>query len=187
MKSNLFRRAFLCVFIVQQLINLPTSFAGERTQQLIKTLISNSGYVSSGNTSELDRYRKLYSYTLGLWQATDDIVGMGIAGSNDHVYVWNKDGTVSSGTSWNLDRYRPSYGYTLAPGKTTADIVGIGIAGLNDHVYVWYKDGTVSSGTTNDLDRYRPPYGYTLAPGKTTADIAGMGISRSDKVYVWYR
>jgi len=89
------------------------------------------------------------------------IMALGIAGSNDHVYVWFSDGTVSSGTSGDLNQYRASYGYSLAPGKTPDDIVGMGIAGSNDHVYVWYRDGTVSSGTSDDLDQYRALYNYS--------------------------
>ena len=37
------------------------------------------------------------------------IVGVAIAGSNDHTYVWYKDGTVSSGSTDDLDRYRQVY------------------------------------------------------------------------------
>ena len=70
---------------------------------------------------------------------------MGIAGSNDHIYVWYKDGTVSSGSSRDLDKYKAPYAYTLPKGKSPQDIVGMGIAGSNDHIYVWYK---VSSGSS---------------------------------------
>ena len=91
-----------------------------------------------------------------------DVMGIGIAGSKDHVYVWFRSRNVSSGTSDHLDQYRRPYTYSLPRGKTPNDIVGIGIAGSNDHVYVWFKDGTVSSGTSNDLDKYRKPYRYYL-------------------------
>ena len=64
------------------------------------------GTVSSGTSNDLGRYRRLYSYSLPRGKTPSDIVGMGIAGSNDHVYVWFRDGTVSSGTSNNLGRYR---------------------------------------------------------------------------------
>jgi hypothetical protein len=144
--------------------------------------------VSAGSSWDLDRYRSPYGAMFPEGKNIDDIVGMGVAGANDHVYVWYRDGTVSSGTSRDLNAYRQPYTYSLAPGKTPADIVGMGIAGSNDRVYVWYRDGTVSSGTSYDLDLYRRPYTYSLAPGKTPADIVGMGIAGSnDYVYVWYR
>jgi hypothetical protein len=118
----------------------------------------------------------------------EHIAGMGIAGSDDHVYVWYKDGTTSSGTSWDLGQFRDVYAYSLPPGKSPGDIVGMGIAGSNDYVYTWYRDGTVSAGTSWDLDQYRDPYAYSLAPGKSPEDIAGMGIAGSnDYVYTWYR
>ena len=95
--------------------------------------------VSSGTSSNLDQYRALYDYSLPPGKSPADIVGMGIAGSNDHVYVWFDDGTVSSGTSSNLDQYRALYGYSLPPGKSTCDIAGMGIAGSNDRVYAWFE------------------------------------------------
>lgn len=95
--------------------------------------------VSSGTSNNLDAYRRLYSYSLPQGKSPNDIVGIGIAGSNDYVYVWFNDGTVSSGTSDNLGRYKNLYRYNLPYGKSPNDIAGIGIAGSNDHVYVWFK------------------------------------------------
>jgi hypothetical protein len=145
---------------------------------------NSKGYlVSSGTSSDLDVYRTVYDYEGRPY----DIVGIGIAGSNDHVYVWHSDGTVTSGTSHDLDGYRATYTYSLPPGKSPDDIVGMGIAGSNDHVYAWYADGTVSSGTSNDLDAYRAPYTYTLPGGRIPNNIRGIGIAGSnDYVYVWY-
>jgi hypothetical protein len=91
---------------------------------------------------------------------------MGIAGSDDHVFVWYRDGTVSSGSSSKLAQHRAPYAYTLPPGKTPGDIMGMGIAGSNDHVFAWYRDGTVSSGSSSDLDQHRAPYPYSLPSGK---------------------
>jgi len=140
-------------------------------------------YVSSGTSGDLDAYRKPYIY-----KTKKKIVGMGITGSNDHVYAWYSDGTVSSGTSSDLEAYHSPNNYTLPSGKTPEDIVGMGIAGSNDHVYAWYKDGTVSSGTSRNLSQYKKPYKYSLPPGKTYDDIVGMGIAGSnDHVYVWYK
>jgi len=56
-------------------------------QKLIRQLIY-SAYVSSGTSGELDKYRPLYNYTLAPGKTPNDIEGMGIAGSNDRVYVW---------------------------------------------------------------------------------------------------
>lgn len=107
------------------------------TQRLLERI--GRGVVSSGTSWDLDQYRALYRYSLPPGKTPNDIVGMGIAGSNDHVYVWYRDGTVSSGSSRALAQYRKPYRYSLPPGKTPSHIVGIGIAGSNDRVYVWYR------------------------------------------------
>jgi len=90
------------------------------------------------------------------------IVGIAIAGSNDHVYTWFDDNKVRSGSSSRFGIYRHSYRYSLPAGKSPNDIVGMGIAGSNDHCYAWYKDGTVSSGSSSDIDKYRKPYEYAI-------------------------
>jgi hypothetical protein len=95
--------------------------------------------VSVGSSEDLDAFGEPYSYIPADGRSLVGIVGMGIAGSDDHVYAWYSDGTVSSGTSSDLDFYRTPYSYSLPQGKTPADIVGIGIAGSNDYVYVWYR------------------------------------------------
>ena len=95
--------------------------------------------VSAGSSEDLDVFLDPYSYTPTAGWTSVDVVGMGIAGSDDRVYAWYSDGTVSSGTSSDLAFYRAPYRYSLTPSKTPADIVGIGIAGSNDYVYVWYR------------------------------------------------
>jgi len=170
---------------------------GEALSKIPTSAVNNENYpqviirslVSSGSPDDLDRHRKPYQYSLPLGQTPNDIVGMGIAGSNDHVYVWFRDGTVSSGSSDELDKHRKPYRYSLPPGRTPCDIVGMGIAGSNDHVYVWFRDGTVSSGSSDNLDRYRKPYRSSLPVGLGLAwdDIVGMAIAGSnDRTYVWY-
>ena len=150
--------------------------------------LSGQAEVSSGTTRVLDCYRSRKNVSLPTGKSVGDIVGIGIAGSNDHVYAWYKDGTLSIGTSENLEQYSTPSNYTLPPGKSPNDIVGMGIAGSNDHVYAWYRDGTVSAGTSSDLDHYRLPEPYSLPSGKTPQDIAGIGIAGSnDHVYVWYK
>jgi hypothetical protein len=146
------------------------------------------GKVTSGTTSNFEKYRHAYSYSLPPGKTPDDIVAISIAGSNDHVYAWYKDGYVSSGTSDDLDQYRAPYKYTLPSRKTVKDILGIGIAGSDDHVYAWYDDGKWSSGTTDDLDSYAGLSSYSLPSGQTAADIVEIDIAKSnDHVYAWYR
>lgn len=92
-----------------------------------------------------------------------DIVGIAIAKSNDHVYVWYDDGMVSEGTSTNFAAYAAPAKFTTAggPGGLPRDIRGVGIAS-NDRVYSWYGNGKASIGWTRDLDAYYPPYAYTM-------------------------
>ena len=143
--------------------------------------------VSAGSTGALDALREPYHYAPAVGRMLVEIVGMGITGSDDHIFVWYEDGTASSGASSDLDFYRAPYGYSLPSGKTPADIIGMGIAGSDDRVFVWYRDGTVSIGISSDLDFHQTPYSYSLPPGKTPADIVGMGIAGSDDhVYAWY-
>ena len=122
--------------------------------------------------------------------AADDqgiIVGMGIAGSNDHVYTWYADGTVSSGFSRNLEFHSGKQNFSLPAGYDPWDIVAMAIAGSNDHVYTWFADGKVSEGWSQDLGFYNPPTDFTLPPGKEISDIVGIGIAGSnDHVYAWY-
>lgn len=139
-----------------------------------------------------------YSWNLGSVSAgetvtvpsSDDhgaIVGIGIAGSNDHVYVWYADGTVSSGYSTNFEYHQGKQSYVLPEGKQPWDIVAMAIAGSNDHVYTWYSDGTVSEGWSQDLGLYSAPQPFTLPPGLEVGDIVGIGVAGSnDHVYAWY-
>ncbi|MGH9872231.1 MAG: hypothetical protein ACRD9S_07155, partial [Pyrinomonadaceae bacterium] len=146
------------------------------------------GKVTSGTTSNFEKHKHAYSYSLPPGKTPDDIVAISIAGSNDHVYAWYKDGYVSSGTSDDLDKYLAPYKYTLPPKKTAKNIVGIGIAGSDDHVYAWYDDGKWSSGTTDDLDDYAGLSSSSLPSGRTAADIVEIDIAKSnDQIHVWYR
>lgn len=143
--------------------------------------------VSSGMSRDLDKYRQAQESVAPPGYSLCDAVGVGIAGSNDHVYVWYRDGTVSSGTTRDLAVHRPPRPFTLPSGRWTGDIVAMAIAGSNDWVYAWYRDGTVSAGTSTDLTRYRPPQPYSLPPGKDPLSIVGMGIAGSnDRVFAWY-
>jgi len=90
------------------------------------------------------------------------VVGIGIAKSNDHVYVWYDDGAVSSGTSMDFDRYFGPRSYSTTTGSSY-DVRGVGIA-ADDHVYAWFANGAASSGTSTDLGRYRASYAYSYPP-----------------------
>ncbi|HSW14991.1 MAG TPA: serine hydrolase [Solimonas sp.] len=92
-----------------------------------------------------------------------DIVGIAIAKSNDHVYVWYDDGMVSEGTSTNFAAYAQPAKFTTAGGSggLPRDIRGVGIA-ANDRVYTWFDNGKASIGWSRDLDAYLAPYTYTL-------------------------
>lgn len=119
------------------------------------------------------------------------IVGIGIAPSNDHVYVWYADGTVSSGTSTYFEHYQGGVGYILpdpdGKARSPQDIIAIDIGGPNDHVYTWYQDGTVSEGWSQDLTAYQDRTPFTLPAGKLVSDIVGIAIAGSDDhVYAWY-
>lgn len=62
-----------------------------------------------------------------------NIVGIGVAGSNDRVYTLYNNRVVSSGMSSNLAKYRNPYSYSLPAGKFPHNIVAMAIAGSNDY------------------------------------------------------
>jgi hypothetical protein len=115
--------------------------------------------VSSGTSSNLTAYQAPVAFVLPSGKKPADIVAIGIAGSNDHVYTWYADGTATEGTSSHLAQYHGPYAYKLPAGLSPADIVEMDIA-KDDHVYAWYRNGTASSGTSGVLDKYLPPFGY---------------------------
>ena len=112
------------------------------------------GTVSSGTSTDLDRFRPPARYSLAPGRSPGDVVAIDIACSDDHVYVWYSDGTMSSGTSTDLDRYQARRPYSLPANATARDLVEIGIA-RNDHVYAWYTDRSISSGTSTRLDQHK--------------------------------
>ncbi|MCG8455170.1 MAG: beta-lactamase family protein, partial [Holophagales bacterium] len=129
------------------------------------------GSLSSGTTGNLDHYfyddvsqEGIDKVDLDHGQLFSYIVGIAIAKSSDHVFVWYEDGTKSSGTSRDLDLYSQGEAYTTAAGRDPYDIRSIAISG-DDEVYAFYGDNTVSSGTSWELDRYQSSYPTTLAAG----------------------
>lgn len=93
-------------------------------------------------------------------KAMSHVVGIGIAKSNDHVYVWYEDSTVSSGTTKDFGAYLDPTPFSPGAGKKAYEIRDLEIAS-NNHVYAWFADGEASSGTSRKLDQYIAPYKYT--------------------------
>ena len=153
-------------------------------QEELETQALSTAEMIIGASWDLDKYKTPYTTKFPPGKSFSDVVGVAIAKSNSHVYVWYKDRTASSGTSRDLDRYRKLYPYSLPPGRTPTDIRGMGIQS-NDVVVAWYRDGTVSKGTSADLDRYRAPYAYSLPSGYHPNNIVGMAIA-SSTVITWF-
>lgn len=135
------------------------------------------GTRSIGTITDLDRHSSIGKcdandesgcVTIAKGKTMIHIVGIGIAKSNDHVYIWYEDGTVSSGTSMDFDHYFKPKRYETAGGSggTSYNIRGIGIA-KNDHVYAWYINGKASSGTSTKLYQYRNAYPYSFPAFRT--------------------
>jgi hypothetical protein len=157
------------------------------TGGLAGTAAAQYGVVTSGMSRDLDRYRPPGSVAAPPGYTVCDIMGIGIAGSNDHVYAWYRDGTVSSGSTRELERYRENRPYALPPGLTPEDIIAVAITGSNDWVYAWYRNGTMSAGTSVDLGSRIAPRPFALPPGKDPLSVVGIGIAGSnDRVFVWY-
>jgi hypothetical protein len=172
----------------------PFAFSGNGNATLVTTdpafqsVIGTARWLSVG---DIRAVTELYGYSPGMRSSTSqyspfDIAGVGIAGSNDHVYTWYRDGFVSRGHSFDLDNRQSRYSYSTAPGRTSWDVVGVAVAKSDDRVYAWYDEGTVSSGTSSDLDRYRAPYSFSLPPGYTIWDIVDIAITTNDRVVTYY-
>jgi hypothetical protein len=143
----------------------------------------DNGTVTSGTSTDLERHRSRYYYTLpepyeGHTYTTASIVGMAIS-SSDRVYTFYINNTVTIGTSEDLDYYSGPYEFT-AP-FSASSIREVGIA-ANDHVYVWYTGNKATIGTSDDLDAYHAPYDYDTR----NVTIRGIDISSADVVYTWY-
>lgn len=127
----------------------------------------DDGRVSVGTPTDLDAFSPLSEKPVKLpaGKSMLDIVGIDIAKSDDHVYVWYEDGTVSAGTSVDFDAYRKpeKVVYPEGGGVTRYNVRGMGIA-KNDRVYTWFAYGKACSGTTNRLTEHQGPYNYTAAP-----------------------
>ena len=136
-----------------------------------------SGKLSiSGNTIKLKNITRPEDYKIPNNRGVNDIVGIGIANSNDHVYAWYKDGKVSEGFSNNLDFHTAAQKFKIPTGYKASDILDLAIA-HSDHVYVWYKNKKVSSGWSRDLQKYITPVNYKLA----------ANVPNPEKWMNWYK
>ncbi|MEO1240902.1 MAG: serine hydrolase domain-containing protein [Pseudomonadota bacterium] len=129
----------------------------------------DNGGLTIGQSRDLD-YHKGFEYNsdgglitvkMPLGKSMLNVVGIAIAKSNDHVYVWYDDGTLSSGTSRDFTRYFVDRYYVPARNwGWRYNTRAIAIA-ANDRVYAWYSDGKASSGKSNDFELYRSVYNYS--------------------------
>lgn len=156
--------------------------------------------VTAGNPSGLDDTIRSREYVLPASKTPDDIVGMGIAGTNDRVYTWYSNGTRSVGSSTNLARYAdpdqdPEGCTYTVPGtdRGPANIVAMGIS-PTDRVYAWYDDGTRSAGSSRNLGSRVSPASYSgppelnlNGPSVRQQRIVAIAINKPDsRVYTWY-
>jgi hypothetical protein len=116
------------------------------------------------------------------------LIGVGIAGSNDHVYYWYADngGEVSAGTSGNPTAYRNYYAGDRS--VTFGQLSGVDIT-RGDRVYYWWKQGNgsivVTSGTTTQVDAHSVNNNFSEVPGYT---LFTVGIAKSnDHVYYYWK
>ena len=142
--------------------------------------------VSVGTSKDLDQFASPRKYTLPGGVASDTIIAVDVAPSDNHVYVWYTNGKVSAGTSRDLDKYRPLYDFKPAEGRTAAMIVGIAIAPSGDLTYTWYSNQTLSIGRSWDLGMFRKDIPYKLPDGKRVDMIVDMAIAPDGRVYTWY-
>ncbi len=108
------------------------------------------------------------------------IVGIDIAKSNNHVYVWYEDGSVSEGTSTDFGYHSPSckeFTYAKVAGGSPLEIRGVGIASDNK-VFAWFGNGKASRGMSTVLNKYDEPYTY---------DIPTFPSGEIDDWWDWYR
>jgi hypothetical protein len=146
----------------------------------------DGGVVEYAIGGDLDSLRSPQKVALPSGYTYDNIVGIGVRNTDDHVFAWYDDGKVSEGASGDLGQFNGPIPYTLPSGYTPNDIVAMGMRGSDDHVFAWYRDGKVSEGTTVDLDQFSGPTSYALPPGHTPDDIVGAAIALDGRFFFWY-
>jgi len=122
-----------------------------------------------GTPTDLDKHSGISAQAVQIPKGLrDKIVGIGIAKSNDRVYVWYEDGTYSAGSSMDFTSHFAPKAFSTGQGAggTSYDIRGVDIA-KNDHVYAWFGNGKASSGMSHDLDKYIAPYAYSVPAGQS--------------------
>jgi len=131
----------------------------------------NNGGVTIGNFRDLDAYRgferdergKIVKVRMPGRKSMLNVIGIGIAKSNDRVYIWYDDGTVSSGTSRNFTTHFTGRSFQPARSWNWRYRTRAMAIASDDSVYAWYSDGKVSAGNSGDLDADRPVYDYQAA------------------------
>ncbi len=146
----------------------------------------DGGVVEYAIGGDLDSVRSPQKVALPSGYTYDDIVGIGVRNTDDHVFAWYDDGMVSEGASGVLDEYNGPIPYSLPSGYSPSDIVAMGMRGSDGHVFAWYRDGTVSEGTTTDLGQFSGPTSYALPSGYTPDDIVGAAIALDGRFFFWY-
>jgi CubicO group peptidase (beta-lactamase class C family) len=126
-----------------------------------------NGTVSIGTITELDRHLKLpvgdeekdtVKFPPG--KSMSHVVGIGIAKSNDRVYVLYEDSTVSSGTLKDFTVHG-SKDFDPGPGRKAWQIRDIEIS-KEGRFYAWFIDDKASSGNSQKLDAHHAPYAYSF-------------------------
>lgn len=153
----------------------------------------DDGTLSIGMATDLDRYAKPdpdNKVKMPSGKSMLNVVGIGIAKSNDHVYAWYDDGTFSSGYSRDFDHHFKPKPYSIYNGPAVPSPAGTGMTryhirsmdiASNDHVYTWFSNDRVMEGMSDNLDRYTGPAPYSMAtlPPRRAPDENGVSAYRS--------
>jgi hypothetical protein len=112
-----------------------------------------------------------------------NLIGVGIAGSDDHVYYWYSDGKASAGVTGQPTHYRSYY-----PVQSTewGQLLAVDIAG-NDRAWYWWQlqDDIiiVTSGTTDRPALHKTDWNFFEMPYHA---LIAAGIAKSDDHVYYY-
>ncbi|MEJ2044022.1 MAG: serine hydrolase [Reinekea sp.] len=135
--------------------------------------IGSSRNLDNDSSFDLDDQGNVEKVKMPSGLSMANVVGIGIAKSNDHVYIWYDNGTVSSGTSRDFTYYFVDRSYQGPYGNTPYRILAMAIS-KNDSVYAWYANGKTSTGWSRDLASERAPANYERP------SMASLGGSYTD-------
>ncbi len=128
----------------------------------------NDGAHSVGRSDDLDARRpidlndegKVRKVKLPGKQRMLNVVGIGIAKSNNHIYAWYDDGTLSSGTALDFTHHNVNESYSVKGGNRY-QTRAIGIA-ANDKVFAWLSNGIKLSGKRRELGKWSSSEQYSI-------------------------